>query len=315
MSIPRLLHIITLLLFIVFVSIFFTVLARLSRIGVSTERYANIVRSDAEEVNPVQTQLTLLGQDTKTGRLNFKVEGIFDVASDVFYALLEGDRILLRVENLRLESHGNINIYGTFSNPSNDRYVAVDFGEFFLDVHDKRDFYPFDGYEINFNFAYFSTGKWYVPREASVRSLTNLILLNPRYTIAASGVESFQFRVARLRIQQFLTATLILIEILFLIFLITMTNLDDLLRLGLGYLVGLYIIREILTAGAPQFPTIVDYGSMFLICVTFFLMLFRFLGKAEETTLITIPPIFRHNSHKDPVDNIDSNEDESDSET
>ncbi|HEX9745678.1 MAG TPA: hypothetical protein VGB30_09645 [bacterium] len=293
MSIPRLLHILTLILFVAFVAIFFTVLTRLTRIGLSTERYAVVGENLQDEEIPVKTEFALLGQDTQAGQLIFDVTSSFDTSLEPISSLNEGDTIVLRIENQKPGLNRTNDLAATFSNPAADKQVIVDFGQYRLNILDRRDFYPFDGYIVMFNFAYHVPSGWFEPKRATLKSLTNLILLNPLYDISDTGVKGVRMYVARLRLQQFLTATLMLIEILFLLYLVSVSDLQDLIRQGLGYLVGLYIIREILTSGAPQFPTIVDYSTMFLICVTFFLMLFRFLGGAEEKALITLPPLLR----------------------
>ena len=301
MSIPRLLGIIALLLFIVFVATFFTVLVRLSRIGVTTERLAVIEGDGAVSPVPVFTRFDLLGQDPLSGRLKFVVTSRIDIRMPPFSALTDGQEVRLRIENMVPELERNIDLTAVFEAPPfGDNFVNLDFGEYEMDVVDRRDFYPFDGYEAAFNFAYYvpgdwvsSTGTWLEPKQVSIRSLTNLILLNPRYATTVSGDKAFRLRVARLRILQYLTATLVLIEILFIIYLLTIVNLQELLAKGLGYLVGLYIVRNILATNTPQFPTFIDYATLFLICVVFFLMLFKFLGGAEEHALITLPAAWR----------------------
>jgi hypothetical protein len=288
-SVPRILNIFALLLFIVFVATFFTVLVRLSRIGLITERHAAIDRSPEVEEDLVRTEFSLLGQDTQIGSLNFAVSAEFDTQSRRFSGLTEGDPVFLRVENMIPDLRRNYDLTGTFTNLTGDRWVMVDLGEFRYDVLDRRDFYPFDGYEVSLNCAYYTYPGWFEPDTIALRSMTNLIFLNPRYEMTEVGREGFRMRIGRLRIQQFLAATLILIEILFLLYLLTVVDLQELLRAALGYLVGLFIIREILATRAPMFPTIIDYGTLFLFCVAFFLMLFKFLGGAEERALITIP--------------------------
>jgi hypothetical protein len=300
LSIPRILGIAALLLFIVFVATFFTVLVRLSRVGVTTERYAVIRDNQATEPELFKTRFDLLGQNPMTGGLIFKVKTLIDTEEEEFSALTDGQKVVLRIDNLIPETRDYQDLVTEYSNLANDRYVTLNFGEFELDTFDRRDFYPFDGYILNFTFAIHITrnwvypnGIWFHPKETELWSQTNLIFLHPRYGGTEAGIRGFKVRVARLRILQFLAATLILIEVLFILYLLTIVNLQELLGKGLGYLVGLYIIRDILTANAPQFPTIVDYGTLFLICVVFFLMLFKFLAGAEENAIITIPPTWR----------------------
>jgi hypothetical protein len=300
MSIPRLLGIIALILFIVFVATFFTVLVRLSRIGVTTERYVEISAPEVAEPEAVFTRLDLLGQDHDTGRLRFDVTARIDTRVAPFNTLTNGDTVIMRVENLLLTQRRNMDLAVEFRNPTRDAFVNLKFGTFQMDIQDLRDFYPFDGYECSYNFAYHlpgnwsnPAGMWYQPKEVTMRCLTNLIFLNPRYGTAITGERAFKVRIARLRILQFLAVSLILIELLFLLYLLTLVNLQELLAKGLGYLVGLYIIRNILVTEAPQFPNLIDYGTLFLICVVFFLMLFKSLGGAEERALITLPAAWR----------------------
>jgi len=300
MSIPRLLGIIALVLFIVFVATFFTVLVRLSRVGVITERYVEIAAPDAAEPEVVFTRIDLLGQDRDTGRLRFDVTARIDTRVPPFNTLTNGDTVVMRIENLVPDIRRNMDLALEFRNPTRDAFVNLRFGTFQMDVQDLRDFYPFDGYECSYNFAFHlpgdwsnPAGVWYQPKQVTMRSLTNLIYLNPRYGATTTGESAFKVRIARLRILQFLAVSLILIELLFLLYLLTLVNLQELLAKGLGYLVGLYIIRNILVTEAPQFPSLIDYGTLFLICVVFFLMLFKSLGGAEERALITIPAAWR----------------------
>jgi len=300
-SIPRLLHILALVIFVVFIATFFTVLVRLSRVGIMTERYARISGETIESEPSVITSFDLLGQDKETGQMKFNVRAQFDSRAKPFSELLPGDKIVLRVENLQAELWSLNDIQKGFSNPTSDRWVTIDFGDVPMDILDRRDFYPFDGYELSFNFSYYvpgnkalqTSGTWIDPKVVSLKSLTNLIFLSPRYAPILTDVWGFRTRVARLRMLQFLAATLILIELLFVIYLITIVDLQELLAKGLGYLVVLYIIRNILSSGAPQFPTLVDYGALFLVCVTFFIMLFKFFSGAEEHSLITVPSAWR----------------------
>ncbi len=302
MSIQRLLGIVALLLFIVFVASFFAVLVRLSWIGVTTERYAEIVQDEAVGEGPVLTRFDLYGLNPETGRLRFNISSRIDCRSAPFDKLADGRDILLRIENVVPELKRNTDLIAAYREPpSGESYVNLDFGEFEMDIFDRRDFYPFDGYELSFNFAYFIsgdtqdyTGSWYQPNRVIIRSFTNMILLNPRYGVTSMGDSGFRTRVARLRILQYLTATLLLIEILFMVYLLTLVNLQELMAKGLGYLIGLYIVRNILVTNAPQFPTIIDYSTIFLICVVFFIMLFKFLGGAEERALITLPVAWRN---------------------
>lgn len=300
MSIQRLLGIFALILFIVFVATFFTVLVRLSRVGITTERYVEIAAPDADDPELVYTRLDLLGQDHDSGRLLFDVTARLDTRVPPFNRLANGDLIIMRIENLVPEIRRNIDLTAEFSNPTHDDHVNLRFGTFQMDIIDMRDFYPFDGYECSFNFAYHLPGDWsnpegvwHKPESVTMRSLTNLIFLGPRYGVTATGENAFKMRIARLRILQFLAATLILIELLFLLYLLTVVNLQELLAKSLGYLVGIYIIRNVLVTEAPQFPNLIDYGTLFLICVVFFLLLFKSLGGAEERALITLPAPWR----------------------
>jgi hypothetical protein len=296
-SIPRLLNVLALTLFVVFIATFFTVLVRLSRVGILTERYGMISEAPVKSEPTVMTWFYLLGQDKESGCMNFNVRTQIDTQSEPFTKLKSGDTIVLRVENLQLDLRRSYDLIQKFDNPTSDRYVLLDLGELDLDVLDRRDFYPFDGYELSFNFAYHfpgdqatqPTGFWVSPKVAALKSQTNLIFFNPRYALILPETYGFRARVERLRMLHFLTAALILIEILFAIYLITVSDLQELLAKGLGYLVMLFIIRSILATGAPQFPTLIDYGTLFLICITFFIMLFRFLSGAEEQSLITLP--------------------------
>jgi len=299
MSIPRLLGIIALALFIVFVASFFTVLVRLSRIGVTTERFAVIETAEASDEDPTLTHFDIIGLSENSSRLNVEITTRIDISQYPFNTLSDGDVLRLRMENLVPELKRNVDIDTVFhSPPGSEHYVNLSFGTVDWDVLDRRDFYPFDGYEFSFNLAYYvpgdspaSPGSWYEPESVEIRSLTNMILLNARFgATATEGESGFRTRIARLRILQYFTVTLLLIEILFLVYLLTIVNMQELLTKGLGYLVGLYIVREVLVTNAPQFPTLIDYSTMFLICVVFFLMLFKFLGGAEEHALITIPP-------------------------
>ncbi len=290
MSVPRLLNIITLLLFIVFVATFFTVLVRLSRVGLVTERYGELRRWGTQSEEIIRTDFQLLGQDPVSGQLRFRVSANFDTESRLFNNVEEGEPITLRITNMIPELQRNYDSTVEFRNVTGDRWVRFDFGEILVDVFDRRDFYPFDWYEMSFDFAFHVYDKWHAPKMLYMRSMTNLIFLDPRYMMTELGRQGFRLSVARLRIQQFLAVTFILIEVLFLLYLLTIVNLHELMTKALGYVIGLFIIREILVTNAPMFPTIVDYGTMFLIIVVFFLMLFRFLGGAEERALITIPP-------------------------
>jgi hypothetical protein len=296
-SIQRILSIAALFLFIVFVATFFTVLVRLSRTGIMSERYAIVGANPMESEGPVTTWVDLQGQDQETGKLKFHIRTRIDTRFSPFEMLTDGDVVVLRVENLLPEQRRTIDLWSEYHNYTNDQFVTLDFGDLYFEVPDLRDFYPFDGYEVSFNLAYHTPangvrpiGAWYFQETAIFKSMTNLILLNPRYDEVLPGVEAFKMRIARLRMQQFLAATLILIELLFLVYLLTIVDLQDVLAKCLGYLIVLFIIRSILVADAPQFPTIIDYGTLFLICVTFFLMLFKFLGGAEERAMITLPP-------------------------
>jgi len=313
-SVPRLLNIFALLLFIVFVATFFTVLVRLSRIGFTTERHAPIVRNPAltgVENEFARTEFQFLGQNPTSGSLEFNVLAEIDTQSRQFSNFRDGDIIMLRVENMIPTQNRNYDLKGVFSNVASDRWVRINFGELSFDIDDRRDFYPFDGYDLSFNCAFYTRPGWYEPNRVMIRSMSNLILLNPRYGMTDLGRDAFRMRVVRLRIQQFLTATLILVEILFLLYLLTIVDLQELLRKGLGYLVGLFIIREILVTNAPLFPTIIDYGTLFLFCVAFFLMLFKFLGGAEERALITFPRINQINDMNDkPVETTGEDENE-----
>jgi hypothetical protein len=300
-SIPRLLNVLALALFVVFIATFFTVLVRLSRVGILTERYSQISESPVVSEPTIMTWFDLLGQDKESGCMIFDIRTRIDTHAEPFNKLKTGDTIVLRVENLHIDLRRHYNMIQQFSNPTFDQYVNLDFGELPFEVMDRRDFYPFDGYELSLNLAYHfpgdpatqSTGTWIIPKVAVLKSLTNLIFLNPRYTLIRPETYGFRARIARLRMLQFLTAALILIEILFAIYLLTISDLQELLAKGLGYLVVLYIIRSILVTGAPQFPTMIDYGTLFLICITFFIMLFKFLSGAEEQSLITFPSAWR----------------------
>ncbi|MFH1676920.1 MAG: hypothetical protein ABIC40_07830, partial [bacterium] len=190
-----------------------------------------------------------------------------------------------------------------------DRFVFIDFGDFDWTVIDNRDFYPFDIYDFNFKFAYYVPNGWYEPGVVNVRSQTSLIFIRYRFGAAETGPDCFQLRISRLRLLQFLAATLILIELLFMIYLVTVTDLQELLAKALGYLVGLYIVREILLSRAPYFPTILDYGTLFLIIVTFFIMLFKFLGRAEERVLITLPFSAKKTASHHDENSLESEED------
>ncbi len=304
MSIPRLLGIIVLVLFIVFVATFFSVLVRLARVGVAAERQAELsseAASDEEYTQLVETQFELMEQDAVTGNLRFHVSARIDTRHEPFASVEPGQQILLRIENSFPELETNIDLIHVFYEPpSGDNFVTIEFGEFKLDVMDRRDFYPFDGYELALKFAIYTPsnsfreyGAWYQPEEIMVVSRTNMIFLNPRYERLAQGTSQVRMRIARLRMLQYLTATLVLIELLFIIYLLTIVNLQDLMAKGLGYLVGLYIIRNILVTNAPQFPTFIDYGTLFLICIVFFLMLFKFLPSEEERALVTLPAAWR----------------------
>jgi len=299
-SIQRLLGTFALVLFIVFVATFFAVLVRLLRVGLVTERNTEIQAEDAPATEVVHTRFDLIGQDPMTGQLRFRVYARIDARTGPFSSLSPGQEVLLRIENLVPELRRNIDLTAVFRNPANDHYVTLSFGELAMDILDRRDFYPFDGYDFSLNFAYHLPGDWtnpggvwVEPKRIAIRSLTNLIFLNPRYGGMPDGEMAFKMRVARLRILQYLTASLILIELLFVLYLLTIVNLQELLAKGLGYLVGLYIVRNILVTNAPQFPTLIDYGSLFLICVVFFVMLFKFLAGAEEHALITLPAAWR----------------------
>jgi hypothetical protein len=299
-SIPRLLNILAFLLFIVFVATFFTVLVQISRTEFLTERYAAVPAVPIEGEPAVTTWFDLLGQEKDTGLFSFHVRARIDTRSDPFNTLDSGDTVVLRVENMIPELRRNCDLVTTFQNPAGDQYVNLDFGELQWEVLDRRDFYPFDGYEFSMNFAchipgddFFSAGIWVSPQLLVMRSFTNMILLGPRYSPVLPDSWGFRARIVRFRMQQFLTLTLLLIELLFLIYLVTLVDLQELLAKGLGYLVVLYIIRNILVTDAPQFPTFVDYSTLFFICVTFFLMLLKFLRGAEEHTLITLPPAWR----------------------
>ncbi len=296
MSVPRLLGIIALSLFIVFVATFFTVLVRLSRVGVTTERYAEIHTPDFSETEPAQTRFDLLGQDPVSGRLIFNVNATIHIDKPPFNILNPGDEVILRIENQIPDNPGLNDLSAVYRNPTGDFLVEFDFGELYMLVPDRRDFYPFDGYSIRFNYAYFipgdwddPTGTWYVPGELILRSLTNLIFLTPEYGSTAIGADGYKVLVARLRIIQILASMLILIEVLFLVYLLTIVNMHELLAKGLGYVVAIFIIRTIMVSSAPQSPTLLDYVTLFLICVVFFIMLFKSLGGAEERSIITIP--------------------------
>jgi len=301
-SIPRLLGIIALLLFIVFVATFFTVLVRLSRIGVTTERQTVIESPDFnEDDEAVFTHFDLITQDNDSGRLRLAVASKIDLRKEPFSHLVDGQEIIIRIENLIPELKRNVDLRAVYRTPpEGDNFINIVFGAFDIDVLDRRDFYPFDGYEVSFNYAFFVTGnemyplgQWCQPKQATLNSLTNMIFLNPRYGPTVAGDYGFRTRVAHLRILQYLTATLILIEVLFIIYLLTIVNLQDLMAKGLGYLVGLYIIRNIIVTNAPQFPTLIDYCTLFLICIVFFLMLFKFLPGEEEHALVTLPAAWR----------------------
>jgi hypothetical protein len=295
-SIQRILNLAALFLFIVFVATFFTVLIRLSHVGVMSERYASIGPEPSATEGPVTTWVDLLGQEKETGRMKFQIRTRIDTHTAPFESLSDGDVVVLRVENLMPELRRTIDLQSEYHNYTGDQYATLDFGYLLLEVLDKRDFYPFDGYEMSFNLAYHTPpnamrtqGAWFFQEAVIVKSLTNMILLSPRVDEVLPGTEAFRMRIARLRMQQFLAATLLLIEVLFLIYLLTIVDLQEILPKCLGYIVVLYIIRNILVADAPQFPTIIDYSTLFLVCVTFFLMLFKFLGGAEEHALITLP--------------------------
>ena len=289
MNIQRLLNIIALLLFIAFVATFFTVLVRLSRIGLVTERFTTIYRIEQPEKIAVLTEFRMEGQNSVNGTLVFTVRSEIDTQTGPFSNLREGEELVLRIENLVEDVSRNYDLSAIFRNPTGDRWVTIEFGEFEMDVLDRRDFYPFDGYELSFNYTIHGNYGWYEPDELKLRSATNLIFLNPRYEMTDLGREGFRMRVGRLRLQQFLTMTLILIEILFLLYLLTIVNTHELLAKSLGYLLGLFIIRQILVTSAPMFPTFVDYSTLFLFCVVFFLMLFKFLGGTEERAMLKIP--------------------------
>jgi len=303
-SIPRLLGIIALVLFIVFVATFFSVLVRLARVGIETERRIELKTETADEegyTELIETFFELREQDHLSGNLRFHVSGRVDTRSEPFASVEPGQTVLLRIENNFPELESNQDLFCVFPEPpSGDNFVNLDFGEFDLDVLDRRDFYPFDGYEVAISYAYYTPsnsqrdhGAWYMPRQVVIRSKTNRNFLNPRYERTSRGDDLIRFRVARLRMLHYLTATLILIELLFIIYLLTIVNLQDLMAKGLGYLVGLYIIRNILVTNAPQFPTLIDYATLFLICVVFFLMLFKFLPGEEERALVTLPIAWR----------------------
>jgi hypothetical protein len=299
-SIQRLLNLAALFLFIVFAATFFTVLVRLSHVGTMSERYAIIAIDQSKVDEPVTTWVDLLAQDRESGRLKFHIRTRIDTRVAPFDGLNDGDVVVLRVENLIPELRRTIDLQGVFHNYTGNQYATLDFGDLLLEVLDKRDFYPFDGYEVSFNLAYYTQpnsmrvqGGWHFQEAIIIKSMTNLILLNPRVDKVLPDTEAFRLRIGRLRMQQFLAATLLLIELLFLIYLLTIVDMQEILAKCLGYIVVLYVIRNILVADAPQFPTIIDYGTLFLVCVTFFLMLFKFLGGSEERALITLPPAFR----------------------
>jgi len=349
MSIPRLLGIIALALFIIFVASFFTVLIRLSRIGVVTERAVLIKAEEAQGEEIARTRFDITGQSPDSGRLQVEINTRIDIREFPFSELRDGDVLKLRIRNLVPELERNTDLDAVFHDPpAGENFVNLNFGRVDWDILDRRDFYPLDGYGMSFNFAFYVKyhspdvpavegtseiseippvfagedrfvnetvapppelpGTWFQPKAAEIRSLTNMILLNARYGPTGTvGDIGFRVRVARLRILQYFTVTLILIEVLFIIYLLTIINLQELLAKGLGYLVGLFIVREILVTHAPQFPTLVDYSTLFLICVVFFLMLFKFLGGAEEHALITIPPgwhdaLMGQNKAKSPKD-------------
>lgn len=321
MSVQRLLGIIVLSLFIVFVATFFTVLVRLSRVGVTTERYAEVHTPNFSETEPVETRFDLLGQDPVSGRLIFNVNATIQIDEPPFNKLNPGDEVILRVENQIPANPGVNDLTAVYRNPTGDFLVEFDFGELYMLVPDRRDFYPFDGYSVRFNYAYFipgnwddPTGTWYVPGELILRSLTNLIFLTPEYGGNAIGADGYKVLVGRLGIILILASMLILIEVLFLIYLLTIANMHELQAKGLGYIVSIFIIRTIIVSSAPQSPTLLDYVTLFLICVVFFIILLKSLGGAEERSIITIPEpwtdaIFgggkKPNAVREPVENDD----------
>jgi hypothetical protein len=285
-----------LFLFIVFLATFFTVFVRLLRLGVTTERSVRIEKPEYTENNPVDTHFRLLGQDPQSGRLIFSCYAVFNTQTPPFNTLNEGDQVTLRIENLIPYHNREVDLDGDFHNPANDRLVIIEFGNFYLDVPDRRDFYPFDAYAIRFNFAFYipgdwynPAGSWYEPPVLTLSSMTNFIFDNPIYGETAVGRDGFKSMVARLRIFHILVITLILLEILLLIYLLTIVNLQELLAKGLGYIVAIFIIRTIIVTNAPQTPSLMDYGALFLTCVVFFIMLFKTLGGSEERSLITFP--------------------------
>ncbi|MCX6644877.1 MAG: hypothetical protein NTY09_00745 [bacterium] len=296
MSISRLLGLIVLFIFIVFVATFFTVFVRLLRVGVSNDRYVKLQTPEYTEDEPVDTYFRLLGQDSESGSLKFNAYAVIDSASAPFDTLDPGDQIIMRIENLIPDYHRETDIDAEFHNPTGDRLVTVDFGEFLLDVPDGRDFYPFDAYVIRFNFAYYipgdwnnPAGSWHFPTVLTLSSMTNLIFNNPYYGETALGIDGYKTMVARLRIFIILVITLIMLEILLLIYLLTIANLQELLAKGLSYIIAIFLIRTIIVTNAPQTPTLMDYGMLFLTCVVFFVMLFKTLGGAEERSIITVP--------------------------
>jgi len=289
-SIPRLLYLAALLLFVVFIATFFTVLIRLSRIGITTERLAQIHKKDfVPELNAADSLFEVLEQDSGSAHLKIRARAIIDTSKPPFNTLKDGDPFVLRLDNFSIPTYQFLDVRKKFENPTGDRFVIIDFGDFDWTVIDNRDFYPFDIYDFNFKFAYYVPAGWYEPGVVNVRSQTSLIFIRSRFSAVDVGQDCFQIRISRLRLLHFLTATLILIELLFMVYLVTITDLQELLAKALGYLVGLYIIREVVLSRAPYFPTILDYGTLFLIIVTFFIMLFKFLGRAEERVLITLP--------------------------
>lgn len=295
MSVARILNIAALSIFVIFVATFFTVLVRMSQIGPMPERLAFIgSEKEISEEPSVKTWFELIGQENDTGRLTFNIRARIDTSIQPFNNLKKNSPIILRVENLLPEYRQMFDIEGIFNNPANDRYVICNFGTISWEVPDRRDLYPFDKYLFSMNFAYFipdetgNSGTWYEPESIVLKSLTGLRIFNPRYVGILPGVDGFRADFGRLRMLQFLSISILLIEILFLLYLMTILDLQILLGKGLGNIVVLYIIRNILTSGAPQFPNLVDYMTLFIICAIFFLMLFRFLGNSEEYQLLSL---------------------------
>ena len=296
MSISRLLGLIVLFIFIVFVATFFTVFVRLIRVGVVSDRFVKLQTPAFTEDEPVDTYFRLLGQDRESGRLKFNAYAVIDTEVSPFNTLNSGDQVVLRVENLIPAFRREMDIVAEYRNLTGDRLVTLEFGDFMLDVPDRRDFYPFDAYAIRFNFAYYIPGDWYdpigtwhEPTVLTLSSMTNFIFDNPNYGETAAGKDGFKTMVARLRVFHILVSTLILIEILLLIYLLTIGNLHELLAKGLGYILAIYLVRTIVVANAPQAPTLMDYGTLFLTCVVIFIMLFKTLGGSEERSIITLP--------------------------